>query len=88
MLHYRKNDGGQWKVCSLSIDEAKAIQDQIIKIGLGKLEKIRTLAEEKKISLNDDCTAVILSKVMPSYESLANDFIEGQLKKANDNPQQ
>ena len=81
MLFYRKNIGGNWEVCSLSIDEAKTIQAQIIKIGLGKLNEINLMAAEKKVVLTDVTASVILSKVMPSYESLANDYIEAQIKK-------
>lgn len=86
MLHYRKNIGGNWETCSLSIDEAKAIQTQIIKIGLGKLNEINLMATEKKVALTDATTATILAKVMPSYESLANDYIEAGILKKKNNP--
>jgi hypothetical protein len=83
VLHYRKNIGGQWETCSLTVEEAKSIQEKIIRIGLGKLKEIQAVAEANKISITDPLTAVILAKVMPSYESLANDYIEAQIKKKN-----
>ena len=88
MLYYRKNCGGQWVVCSLTVEEAKAIQDKIIKIGLGKLDQIRKVAIEHKIELTDVCASVILGKVMPSFESYANDFIEKSLKDKEKGPAQ
>ena len=79
MLHYRKNIGGAWETCSLSIDEARSIQEKIIKIGISKHQEIKKLAEEKAISLAEESIAVILAKVVPSYESLANDYIEAAI---------
>ena len=81
MLHYRKNCNGSWEVCSLTIDEAKAIQLDVIKMGLSKYRSIKKIAEEHKIEISEDAVCVVLAKVIPSYESLANDFIEGQIKK-------
>jgi translation elongation factor EF-1beta len=95
VLHYRKNVNGSWEVCSLRVDEVKAIQNKIVQIGFGLLVDIRKQADEHnkaidagtakegatKISLTEEATAVILAKVMPSYESLANDYIEAQIKK-------
>ena len=83
--YFRKNVGGQWKVCELTKEEVLAIQDKVIEIGLGKLNKIRKVADEHKIALTDACTAVILDKAMPSFESLANDVIEGSLKDKDSN---
>ncbi len=80
MLYYRKNVGGQWEIIGLSLEEAKAIQEKIIKHSLKKLLEIKKVAEENKIPLSDETLAVILNKVAPSYESLANDYIEDKLK--------
>lgn len=82
MLHYRKNVDGNWKICSLTKDEARSIQGMIMKIGLMKVKDLRALAKADEVQLTDAETSVILSKVIPSYESLANDYIEGQIKKA------
>lgn len=81
MLHYRKNVGGAWEVCSLTKEEAKAIQVEVLKIGLSQSRAIKKLAEENKIEVSDGIVCAILAKVVPSYESLANDYIEGQIKK-------
>lgn len=81
MLHYRKNIGGNWQICSLSVDEAKSIQEKIIKIGIAKYSEIKKIAEEKGVTISEDVVAVILAKTTPSYESLANDYIEADIKK-------
>ncbi len=86
MLHYRKNVGGTWKVCSLTPDEAKSIQDKVMKIGLAKTKEIRELAQKHSIEISDPILAVVLSKVVPSYESLANDYIEATIKKELQGP--
>jgi hypothetical protein len=86
MRHFKKNIQGAWETCSLTDEEIKAIQEKTIKIGLGRLHHIRKMAEEHKILLTDACTAAILDKVAPSYDSLANDHIEDQLKKKTETP--
>ena len=80
MLKYRKNIGGYWETCSLSIEEAKSIQEKVIKIALSKHEQICKLAKGKGVELSNESLAVILSKVVPSYESLANDFAEAKIE--------
>ena len=84
-MSYRKNVGGNWQICTLSLEEAKAIQDRLTNHALLKVKKIREIATENKIELGDSVLAVILDKVVPSYESLANDFIEDKIKKELEN---
>ena len=80
MLSYRKNDSGQWVIVTLSLEEAKAIQEKIMRHSLKKIVEIKKLAEDNRIPLSEETLAVILNKVVPSYESLANDHIEEKLK--------
>ena len=90
MLNFRKNVNGNWNVCTLKVEEAKAIQDKIINIGLSKYVAIKKAIVDHnskltegtpKLEVSEIAIAKILDKVVPSYESLANDFIEEQIKK-------
>ena len=87
MRSFRKNIGGNWEVCTITIEEVKSIQEKIIRIGLGKLLELHKVAEDNKVVLSDACAAVILAKVTPSFESLANDFIEAAIQKKLNPPQ-
>ena len=84
MIYYRKNVGGNWETCTLSIDEAKSIQEKVIKIGASKYIEIKKFAEEKGVTMSDSIVSVILAKVVPSYESLANDYIEAGIRKRSE----
>ena len=81
MLYQRKCINNTWQICSLKVEEAHAIQKKIIDIAMDKLSEISNVAQARNIPLQPQVLAVILSKIVPTYDSLANDFIEGQLKK-------
>ena len=88
MLYMRKNVGGAWHIISLSIEEAKSVQDKVMKMSLTKVQEIQALAREKGIeNISDTLVAVILDKVAPSFDSIANDYAESKLRKENQTPQ-
>jgi hypothetical protein len=79
MLFYRKNDAGCWKTCKLTPEEAKLIQAKAIKIGLSLNKNMQEMIKAANLTVSDAAFATILGKVMPSYDSLANDMVEGNL---------
>lgn len=86
MLKYRKNIGGTWETCTLTVEKAKAIQAKVIANGVAKYHEIKKFAEEKQVKISEEAIAAILSKVVPSYESLANDYIELAIEEQKNNP--
>ena len=80
MLFFRKNVGGQWDIVSITMDEAKAIQARLIKDGVMMYTKMKKFVNDNKVDISDSALNTILNKVLPSYESLANDFVEEKIK--------
>jgi hypothetical protein len=81
MLFYRKNVGGVWHTKKISFEEAKKIQEKILKIGLVMYKNVKEISEKAGLALPDAVAAAIVEKSMPSYDSLANDIIEEELSK-------
>lgn len=79
MLFYRKNVGGCWETKMLSHEEAKKIQEQIIKMGVNTYRNLKQLTKAANVEISEECIAVIVEKAVPSYDSLANDLIEESL---------
>ena len=80
MLFFRKNVGGQWDIVFITMDEAKAIQARLIKDGVMMYTKMKKFVNDNKVDISDSALNTILNKVLPSYESLANDFVEEKIK--------
>jgi len=81
MLYYRKNQGGVWSTKKISPEDAKKIQEKILKIGLVLYKTVKEIATKAELQVPDQVMATILNKAMPTYDSLANDIIEEELSK-------
>ena len=87
MLFYRKNIGGVWETKKLSLEEAKKIQEQIIKMSVSTYKNVKALTKAANIEISEEALAVIIDKAVPTYDSLANDMVEESLIAKPVNPQ-
>jgi hypothetical protein len=82
MFYYRKAVNNQWKLCKITEEEATKIQSITISLCLKVLKNIKKITAEAGLKLTPDEIIATFNKVAPTFESLANDYIEKQLKEA------
>lgn len=79
MLFYRKNVGGEWQIKKLTPEEAKKVQEKIIRMGLSLNKNMQEMIKAAGLTVSDEVMAAIIDKAVPSYDSLANDVIESDI---------